>query len=54
MIDLDPDAPIGVWDYVGLKTYIAGLLEGPVDVVDRESLKPAVGPAAATDAVYAF
>jgi predicted nucleotidyltransferase len=54
MIDLDPDAPIGVWDYAGLKTYIASLFEGPVDVVDRDSLKPAVRPAAATDAVYAF
>ncbi len=54
MIDLDPDAPIGVWDYAGLKTYIASLFDGPVDVVDRESLKAAVRPAAATDAVYAF
>jgi predicted nucleotidyltransferase len=54
MIDLDPNVPIGVWDYAGLKTYIASLVEGPVDVDDRESLKPAIRPAAATDAVYAF
>jgi predicted nucleotidyltransferase len=54
MLDLDPKAPIGVWDYAGLKIYIASLFDGPVDVVDRESLNPAVQPAAATDAVYAF
>jgi predicted nucleotidyltransferase len=54
MIDLDPAAPIGVWGYVGLKDYIAGLFDGPVDVVNRESLKPYVRPAAITDAVYAF
>ena len=54
MIDLDADAPIGVWDYAGLKTYIVGLFDGPVDVVARESLKPAIRPAAATDTVYAF
>ena len=54
MIDLDPNAPIGVWEYAGLKTYIASLVDGPVDVVNREGLKAAVRPTAATDAVYAF
>jgi len=54
MIDLDPDAPIGVWAYAGLKEYIAGLLEGPVDVVSRDNLKPYVRPAALADAIYAF
>jgi predicted nucleotidyltransferase len=54
MIDLDPEAPVGVWGYVGLKEYIAGLFDGPVDVVNRESLKPYVQPAAMADAVYAF
>ena len=36
MIDVDPDAHMSVYDYVGLKEYIAGLFEGPVDVVDRD------------------
>ena len=54
MIDVDPDALISVYDYVGLKEYIAGLFDGPVDVVSREGLKPYVGPAATADAVYAF
>ena len=54
MIEIDPEAHIGVWGYAGLKEYIASLLEGPVDVVDREALKPYVAPAATADAIYAF
>jgi uncharacterized protein len=54
MIEIDPDAPVGVYEYVGIKEYIASLFDGPVDVVDRESLKPYVGPAATSDAIYAF
>jgi predicted nucleotidyltransferase len=54
LIDLAPEAPIGVWEYSGLKTYIANLFEGPVDVVSLETLKPYIRPAATADAVYAF
>ncbi len=54
MIEVDPDAHITVFDYAGLKEFIAGLLDGPVDVVSRDSLKPHVRPAASADAVYAF
>jgi len=54
MIEVDPKAHITVYDYVGLKEYIASLFEGPVDVVSRDGLKPYVGPAATADAVYAF
>jgi uncharacterized protein len=54
LIDLAPEAPIGVWEYSGLKTYIANLFEEPVDVVSRETLKPYIRPAATADAVYAF
>ena len=54
MIDLDPDVRLGVFEYVGLKEYIASLFDGPVDVVNREGLKPYVKPAAISDAVYAF
>ncbi len=52
MIELDPDAHIGFWAYAGLLDYIAALFEGPVDVVDREALKPYAAPAAMTDAIY--
>jgi len=54
MIEFDPAARITVFNYAGLKDYIAGLFDGPVDVVSREGLKPYVRPAATTDAIYAF
>jgi predicted nucleotidyltransferase len=54
MVEIEPSAHIGVWGYAGLKEYIATLFDGPVDVVDRAALKPHVGPAVETDAVYAF
>jgi uncharacterized protein len=54
MIDIDPDADMSVYDYVGLKTYIASLFTGPVDVVDREGLKQHIRPPAESEAVYAF
>ncbi len=54
MIEIDPAARIGVWEYVGLKEYIASLFEGDVDVVNREGLKPYLKPAAVADAIYAF
>jgi len=54
MIEIDPAAGIGVYEYVALKNYIAELFDRPVDVVNRASLKPYVRPAAIADAVYAF
>ena len=54
MIEIDPAAPVGVYEYVRIKEYIASLFDGHVDVVDREGLKPYVRPAAVVDAVYAF
>jgi predicted nucleotidyltransferase len=54
IIDIEPDAHVTVFDYVGLKEYIAGLFEAPVDVVSREGLKPHIRPAATADAIYAF
>lgn len=54
MIELEPDAPIGLWEYVGLKDYIAGFFDGAVDVVSREGLKPYVRPSATADATYVF
>jgi hypothetical protein len=54
VVDIDPEMRMTVFDYVGLKEYIAGLFEGPVDVVSREGLKAYVRSAVAADAVYAF
>ena len=54
MIEIDPDTPMTVFDYMGLKDYIAALFDGPVDVVNRDGLKPYVRPAATADAIHAF
>ena len=54
MIEIDPEAQVGVYEYVGIKHYIASLFEGPVDVVDREGLRSYVRLAATVDAIYAF
>jgi hypothetical protein len=54
MIEIVPDAPVGVWEYSSLKRLIANLFETPVDVVSSEALKPFVHLAATADAVYAF
>jgi uncharacterized protein len=54
MVEFDPAAHVTVFNYAGLKDYIAGLFDGPVDVVNRDGLKAYVRPAVTTDAVYAF
>jgi predicted nucleotidyltransferase len=54
LVEIDPEAHLTVYDYAGLKEYIASLFDGPVDVVNRDSLKPYVRPAATADAIYAF
>jgi len=53
MIEVEPEADIGIFEYVAIKQYIASLFDGPVDVVSKENLKPFVRPAAA-NAIYAF
>jgi predicted nucleotidyltransferase len=54
LIDLDPDAMLGIFEYVGIRRYISELFSDPVDVVDRRGLKPHVRPSAESDAIYAF
>ena len=54
LVEFDPDARVTVFDYVGLKDYIAGLFEQLVDVIDRDALKPHLREPSARDAVYAF
>jgi uncharacterized protein len=54
MIDIDPDAHVTLFDYVGLQDYIASLFETPVDVIDRDALKPHLRAPTVQDARYAF
>jgi uncharacterized protein with HEPN domain/predicted nucleotidyltransferase len=51
MVEFDSAAHVTVFNYAGLKDYIAGLFDGPVDVVSREGLKPYFRPAVITDAM---
>jgi uncharacterized protein len=54
MIELDPAARVTMFDYVDIKEFIAALFREPVDVINRDGLKPLVRPRAAADAIYAF
>lgn len=54
MVDLDPAIVRTIFDYAGVKDFIASLFDGPVDVVSTEALKPIIKPRAASDAIYAF
>ena len=54
IIDIEPDARVTLFDYVGLKEYIAGLFDGPVDVVSRDGLKPHVRLGVTASSTYAF
>ena len=54
LVDLDPEIVATMFDYAGLKAYVASLFQGSVDVIDREALKPRLRPHAAADAIYAF
>ncbi len=54
MVEIAPQIRIGLFQYVGIVQYIEGLFPVPVDVANREGLKPLVRPSAERDAVYAF
>ncbi len=54
LIELNPDTALDAFAYAGLKRYIAGLFTGPVDVVNRNALKPYLRGPAMADAIDAF
>ena len=59
LIDLDPERPIDLFDYINIKLHIAALfgvesLDGPVDVVNRKTLKPLLRQEILGEAVDAF
>ncbi len=52
-----PDAPITLWDYVGLKRQVARMLGSArtkVDVIDLDGMHSRVRSRVERDAVYAF
>lgn len=54
LVEFEPGEEGSIYDYVRLKEYVAGLFGGPVDVIDRNALKPHLRAPAARDTVYAF
>jgi len=54
LIEVAPDAAVGVFEYVGITHYLADLFQNRVDVANHSSLKALVRPSAERDAVYAF
>src|SRR5260370_30618437 len=54
LVDLDPAIVVTIFDYAGVKDFIADMFDRPVDVVSRESLKPRLPPKATADAIYSF
>ena len=53
LIELDPDAKLDKFEYVGIRQYIAELFTGSVDEVDRAA-QPRARPSTESDAIYAF
>ena len=54
LVDLDPTIVVTIFDYAGVKDFIADMFDRPVYVVSRESLKPRLRPKATADAIYVF
>ncbi len=54
LVDLDPRRPIGVFEYARLKLFIAGLLGGSGDIVNRKTLKPLLRDNILAESVNAF
>jgi predicted nucleotidyltransferase len=54
LVEFEPEATGSIYDYMRLKDYIAGLFQGPVDVINRDALKPHLRAPSTRDAVYAF
>ncbi|MGC9969252.1 MAG: nucleotidyltransferase domain-containing protein [Bryobacteraceae bacterium] len=54
LVDLDPDRPMGIFEYSRLKLYAGELLDGAGDVVNRKTLKPLLRDAILREAIDAF
>jgi hypothetical protein len=54
MVELAPEARMDLFRYVGIVQSIEELFPTPVEIANREGLKPFVRPSAERDAIYAF
>jgi predicted nucleotidyltransferase len=54
LVEFEPGSEGTIYDYVRLKDYVSSLFEEPVDVIDREGLKPHLRTPVTHDAIYVF
>jgi uncharacterized protein len=54
LVEFVPGQEGSIYDYLRLKEYVAGLFDGPVDVIDRDALKPHLRLPLALETIYAF
>lgn len=57
LIRFDPEVPVTLWDYAGLKRRVARMLAASkrrIDVIDLDGMSHRVRPIAERDAIYAF
>jgi predicted nucleotidyltransferase len=54
LIEIAQDAPVGIYEYVGIVHLIEDLFPIKVDVSNRNALKSYVRPSVERDAIYAF
>ncbi len=54
LIEIAPEASVGLWKYVAITQYLGDLFSSRVDVANRSQLKSHVRPFAEREALYAF
>ncbi|HTT84564.1 MAG TPA: nucleotidyltransferase family protein [Rhizomicrobium sp.] len=54
LVDLEPDKPSGIFEYVRLQHDVAALFGRNVDLVERQALKPLIREEASRDLVNVF
>jgi predicted nucleotidyltransferase len=54
LVEIEPQAGIGLFEYVGIKHYLEDLFAARVDIANLAYLKPLVRPRAEREAIYAF
>lgn len=54
LVDLDPNARVGLFKFVGLQQMLESIMEREVDLVSRKGLRPGRGTSILQDAIEAF
>jgi predicted nucleotidyltransferase len=54
MVEIEPEAHVGVWGYTAIVHGIEDMFPLAVDVSERAAQKPHVRPSAEREAIYAF